>query len=229
MSKIKDAMTPGTDLAANKTAIDFLSAAAEKEAAFDRLLKFNKGVYESGGEEVPLDSQFLAHIATRVKCWIKFVDGAIADKKVYHVARGEEPPEREELDARDETTWPKDKNGKRLDPWVLQNQFPLEDLDSGEILIFVTPSVGGSIAVGDLTKAYVTHVKNGHVGQPIVSLQTKMMPTSDYGDIPRPAFRIVRWDDAATDVPVVAETSVAPKKVHSKAEVDDDMADEIPF
>ena len=184
MSKVKDAMTPGTDLAPKKTAIDFLSAAAEKEAAFDRLLKFKQGVYESGGEEVPLDSQFLAHIATRVKCWIKFVDGAIADKKVYHVARGEEPPEREELDDLDKATWPRDKNGRPLDPWVLQDQFPLEDLNSGEILIFTTSSVGGSIAIGDLTKAYVTHVKNGHVGQPIVKLQTKMMPTSDYGDSP---------------------------------------------
>ena len=69
-------------------------------------------------------------------------------------------------------------------------------------------------------------MKGGRNGQPIVQLQTVMMPTKDYGPVPRPAFKVSRWDDGAVGTP--AETSVAPK-LHSKDEIDEQMNDGILF
>ena len=120
MSKIKDAMSPGTDLALNKTEIDFLLAAAEKAASFEKILKFKKGTYEINDEEVPLGTEYLAHTTAWSRSWVKFLDGNLVEKKVYSVAKNEEPPERDELDALDQNEWPKDKNGKPLDPWVIK-------------------------------------------------------------------------------------------------------------
>ena len=176
----------------------------------------------------PSTRSICAHVTRGTTSWVKFEAGQRPDKKVYSVARKEKPLARKDLDELDQTAWPKDRNGRPLDPWVFQNLLPMEDLETGEVVVFTSQSVGGRIAIAELAKRYGTHVKNGHTGQPIIQLQTVDMPTRDYGDVPRPAFRIDRWDDASPDTPV-AETSVAPKKVHTKAEVDDDMADEIPF
>ena len=226
MSKIKEAMTTVTDLALSKTETDCLLAAAQKAAGFEKILKFRKGDFLIGDEIVPSGTQYLAHTSAWSRCWIKFADGNVAEKRVYSVAKDEKVPERHGLDANDQTQWPKGKDGKFIDPWLFQQLLPLEDLTTGEIVIFTTPSIGGEIAIADLVHR---HLKSGHVGQPIVELRTVMMPTRSYGDVPRPAFYVVGWDGAATGAPFVTETSVTPKKVHSKAEVDDDMADEIPF
>lgn len=230
MSRIENETKPSTEVAlTTNTMVDNLLKAAEAAAGFEKILKFKKGAYEINEETIPLGTQYLAHVTAWAMSWVKFANGALVNKKVYSVARDEKPASRNDLDDLDESEWPKDRNGRPLDPWVFQNLLPMEDLETGEVCIFTTSSVGGKIAIGDLAKRYGTHVKNGHTGQPIVQLQTVDMPTRDYGDVARPAFRIDRWDDASPDVPVAEATSVAPKKVHTKAEVDDDMADEIPF
>jgi hypothetical protein len=47
---------------------------AAKEDTFERMLKFNKGDFFVGDDQVPLGTEYLAHCNAWTKCWIKFVD-----------------------------------------------------------------------------------------------------------------------------------------------------------
>jgi hypothetical protein len=223
----------------NKTEAENILGAAQEDAAFDKILKFRKGNYQIGDDPVPLGTEYLAHAAAWTKGWIKFVEGKSADRKLYRVARGERPPQREELDERDENTWPTGPDGRPSDPWVYQYLLPLENLTTGEVVVFATPSIGGRQAVSNLCKEYAKRKLKGQTGQPIVALAAAEMPTKNFGKVPRPAFEIVGWDDTNTDADssvIVADASVAaaiPVQPTMRAEKAtakrDDMDDEIPF
>ena len=114
---------PTTNLPAKKE-VDLIAAAAQEDAGFEKLLKFKKGVYESDGSEVPLESEFIAHCVGWTKCWIKFIDSKVVDRKMYRVADGRRAPDREELDDTDPSKWGKGPDGKPSDPWVYQYLLP---------------------------------------------------------------------------------------------------------
>ena len=199
-----------------------IETAAREEGGFEKILKFNKGDYLIGEEEVALGTEYIAHTRLWTKCWIKFVDGEVAQRKVYSVARGETPPERDELDDLDETNWSKGLDDKPADPWVFQNLLPLENPSSGEVVIFVSPSVGGKIAVAELCKAYAMRAKRiENCGQPIIKLATITFPSKKFNTkVPRPLFEIIAWDEPSPD----GDIEMVPP-ASSKAEPDD----EIPF
>lgn len=170
---------------------DNILGAAQEEAGFEKLLKFKKGEYLTGDEVVSLGTKYIAHVVGWTKCWVKFVDGEVADRKTYRVAYGERPPEREDLDDLNRDKWPEGLDGNPADPWVYQYLLPLEHLPSGEIVIFVTSSAGGRRAVADLCSTYAKRVgKNANCGQPIIKLAKVDMPTKKYGKVPRPHFEI---------------------------------------
>ena len=79
------------------TEVENILGAAQEDAGFEKLLKFKKGEYFIGEELVPLGTEFIAHAIGWTKCWIKFVDDEVVERKVYRVALGERPPEREDL------------------------------------------------------------------------------------------------------------------------------------
>jgi hypothetical protein len=132
------------------TEAENILGAAQEDAGFEKLLKFKKGEYLVGDEVVPLGTKYIAHVVGWTKCWVKFVDGEVADRKTYRVAYGERPPEREDLDDLDRDKWPEGLDGSPADPWLYQFLLPLEDLASGEIAIFATSSAGGRRALADL-------------------------------------------------------------------------------
>jgi hypothetical protein len=194
--------------------------AAQEDAGFEKLLKFKKGEYLTGDEVVSLGTKYIAHAVGWTKCWVKFVDGEVVDRKTFRVAYGERPPERDDLDDLDRDKWPEGLDGNPADPWVYQYLLPLEHLASGEIVIFVTSSAGGRRAVADLCSTYAKRVgKNANCGQPIIKLAKVDMPTKKFGKVPRPHFEIVGWDEPAGDV------NETPPAVTSEREFED----EIPF
>ena len=79
--------------------------AAQEDVGFDKILKFKKGDYFIGEQKVPLLTKYIAHPEAWTKCWTKFEDNKVVDRRLYRVARGEKPPEREDLDEQDESTW----------------------------------------------------------------------------------------------------------------------------
>jgi hypothetical protein len=214
-----NAITSNGDAAAN------ILNAAKEDAAFDKILKFRKGDYFVSEDPVPLGSEYLAHAASWVKAWIKFADGKVVDRKLYRVALGERPPQREELDSLDENEWPIGRDGKRIDPWVFQYLLPLENMTSGDVVVFVTGSIGGRQAVSDLCKAYANRKLSGKDGQPVIQLAVGEMPTKNFGKVPRPLLEIVAWDNAESAFPEASLAAAIPVQPRTKKAADD----EIPF
>jgi hypothetical protein len=202
---------------------------AERDAGFQKMLKFKKGEYWCDGVEVDLGTKLVAHCVGWTKTWVHFVDQKVVDRKVYRVARRERAPERDQLPDNDQSKWPIGINKQPADPWVYQYLLPMEDPATGEVRIFVGSSFGGRRAVADLCTAYSRRAEKlkaaGKVcGQPIIALQMLMMPTKNFGDVPRPHFEIVGWDDEA------ATSEREPIRTVSEAAIKkQEFDDEIPF
>jgi hypothetical protein len=112
------------------------------------LLKFdgNKQKYFIGEDEVALTHEYIAHCDQYARGWTKFVNKVPVDMKILKVAEGK-PPIRNELDERELADTDND-------PWVFQRYLPLEDVETGEIVVFVSKSIGGKIALGELLDTY---------------------------------------------------------------------------
>jgi hypothetical protein len=206
--------------------------AAAREDASEPFLKFKKGQYFVREDEVAIGSEFLAHTKSWLKCWIKFIDGQKVDQKVYRVFKGEKPPERDELCDLDQSEWPT-RDGKPEDPWSYQYYMPVENLETGDVLIFVTSSWGGRKAVAELCTTYAKRLKSGGDGQPIIKLAATEMPTKNHGKVAAPKFVIVAYDDAEREVDtgemvstIKAQPEAPAKKIAATA---DDMDDAIPY
>jgi hypothetical protein len=204
--------------AVGSTEIENILGAAQEDAGFEKLLKFRKGQYFIGEELVPLGTEYIAHAKAWVKCWIKFVDGKVVERKVYRVALGERPPEREDLGDLEKDNWPEGIDGNPADPWALQYIVPFENIASGDVVVFVTPSKGGRRAVADLCAAYAKRTtKSASFGQPIVKLDVTDMPSKKYAKVPRPQFTVIGWDEASKDVDIM------PPAGTSEGEFDDSI------
>jgi hypothetical protein len=147
----------------------------------------------------------------------------VVERHVYRIAKGERAPDREQWGHTDPANWPPGLDGKPADPWVLQYLLPLEmvNSDSGEVRIFVGSSFGARRAVADLCQSYgrrAARVQN--CGQPIIKLDKTLMPTKNFGDVPRPYFDIIGWDEPNRE-PV---RQIADDKLKRG-----DFDDEIPF
>lgn len=206
----------------NSNETDNILNAAQDDAGLGKILKFKKGNYLIGDDEISLGTKFIVHTNAWLKMWLKFVDHKVADRKAYRVALGEKPPAREELDDLDKSLWSDGIDGEPADPWTQQYMIPFENISSGEIVIFTTSSVGGRRAVSDLCLAYARRAKKGCRGHPIVTLAARPMP-SKYGKVPAPVFKIISWDDAADNAAV--GTLEEPPPVTSE----NDFDDEIPY
>ena len=207
-------------LTTHDTEIENIHAAAQQDAGFEKILKFKKGEYFIGEELVPLSTEYLAHTTAWTKSWIKFVNGEVAERKLFRVALGEKPPVREDLDDRDENNWPEGLDGNPTDPWVLQYLLPLEKTSDGEVVIFVTSSVGGCRAVADLCNAYAKRTKKTGCGLPIIKLAKTDMPTKKYGKVLRPLFEIAGWE---------RQEATCGMEVIPPATSEDEFRNEIPY
>ena len=194
-------------LTTHGTELENIATAAQEDAGFEKILKFKKGEYFVGEEEILLGSEYLAHVVGWTKCWIKFVDGEVAERKIYPVAKGARPPDREDLDDLDESKWEEGLDGKPADPWVYQYLLPLENRSNGELVIFVTSSFGGRRAVADLCQLYTRRMQKMGPGQPIIKLAKADMPTKKFGKVPRPLFEVIGWDNNPVESSPPAETS----------------------
>jgi hypothetical protein len=198
-------------------------------AGHEQLLKFVKGRYKIGDDEVPLGTQYAVHANSLVFAWIKFANGEVADRRMGKAADGYKPPQREELGDTDESQWESD-DGEPRDPWMFQHLLPFENLESGEVVIFATGSIGGKIATEKLVKAYAYRVKRKQSrALPIVSLSEKDMPTKKYGNVPRPHFEIEGWEDVPDGSPRPVNGGPKTLDGDAKESIAAELNDEIPW
>jgi hypothetical protein len=206
------------DLTTNREAENIVSE-AQGDTGFQKMLKFKKGDYWCDGEEVPHGTVYLAHCKAWTKTWVHFEDKKVVERKIYRVAQGQKAPERDQLPDNDQSTWPMGPSGKPQDPWVLQYLLPLESQETGEVQIFVAQSFGGRRAVADICTQWGRRAaKNPKSGQPIIKLAKAAMPTKNWGDVPRPDFQVLGWDDTSLEHKEVDVTTIK-----------EDLNDDIPF
>jgi hypothetical protein len=176
---------------------DEADALLEATQGHEKLLKFVKGKYKVGEDEVPLGTQYVVHANQLTYCWIKFRDKKVMERRHGKAIEKWIPPKRDELDDSDPAKWEMGLDGKPKDPWCFQHLLPFEHLESGEVVIFVTPSTGGKIATEELVREYARRIKRkGARALPIVKLASKEMPTNAFGKVPRPYFEVDGWEDA---------------------------------
>jgi hypothetical protein len=178
-----------------------------------KLLKFTKGKYFVGDDEVSIGREMIAHVTAVARGWVKFADGKMVAQHVGKVADGFVVPKREDLGDTDNGKWERDPGGLLRDPWSFQWYLPLEDAETGEVVVFVTASHGGRSAVGSLCRIVGRNVRKG---TPIIRLNVSSYRHKTYGRIETPDFPIVGWAGVpATEV-------IAPGAAK-------ELDDEIPF
>jgi hypothetical protein len=214
----------------NGGALAHFAAIATKSQEL-RLLKFVKGKYQTGDDEVPLGRQFIAHMDQLAHGWSKFLDGKVVEQRVGLIADGFRASEREELGDMDQSEWERDTAGKPRDPWVCQYYLALEDAETGELLTFVTGTAGGNSAIGRLCGQFSRNAKNG---LPVIRLAASSYRHKHYGRVEVPDFPVIGWtgsalaQEAVSDFPVIPGAAPAHEPVPVLAGADE-MDDAIPF
>lgn len=210
----------------NNREAENIAREAQTDAGFQKMLKFKKGDYVCDGEEVEIGTVYLAHCKAWTKTWVKFVDKKVTERKVYRISLGERAPERDQLPDNDPAAWSIGPDKKPQDPWALQYLLPFENQETGDVQIFVAQSFGGRRAVADLCTAWAKRAgRHPHGGQPIIKLEVTTFPTKNWGDVKRPIFEVIGWDDRVGQPGGTAEV----KTVDVQKIKQDEMDDEIPF
>jgi hypothetical protein len=155
------------------------------------ILKHVKGCFSIDDNNVPLGTEYIAHVTKWARGWTKFVDGVPSDQRLGLVVDGFKIPDRAELGDLDVSEWDVGPDGRPRDPWVRQSYLPLENRKTGEIITFVSGSKGGATAIADL--AALTARNNG---EPIVRLSSGAYRHKVYGRIAVPEFTVIGWSGA---------------------------------
>jgi hypothetical protein len=151
--------------------------------------------------------------------WIKFMGkGNQPTRHMGPVFEGFVPPDRESLGDLDEAEWEEGLSGRAVDPWQFQVLLPLQDTQSGELLIFGTSSITGRRACDNLISLCGRMQRSEPDFYPVVRLDVSGFQHRDerVGWVKTPAF--TRVGKAPKSDVSAAITSAA-----------DDMSDEIPF
>jgi hypothetical protein len=187
----------------------------EGGANFGKLLKFIKGQYFIGEEEVEIGTEYAALMFEERRGWVKFENGKPVDYRIGLVREGFVMPTRSSLGDNDPAYWPTNKRGEPQDFWVKQSYLPILDIESGEVLCFVSGSVGGESALRELMDRYRSKALTSEV--PIISLQSDSYPHDIYGRVFIPIFKIEGWHDLGTVPPPPVKMTIAQLSVRPAA------------
>jgi hypothetical protein len=153
------------------------------------MLKFNGADLSAPwkrSDAAPLADRYLA--VQFVHLYQKWQNGRVVEEIGAHPL-----PDLDDLNAAtDKNTWEEGMNGPRP-PW--QNGFfvTLVERASMDVITFVSGTVGGAQAYGDLKRAVeIKHRVDGPSWIPVVSLAVRTMPTR-FGPRPAPRLAIVDW------------------------------------
>ena len=145
-----------------------------------------KGEWFKSGEKVPSGKEFISFPMDAMRGLCRWEDDRVVEQRIGRIA-DKFGLKREDL--------PEDED------WKPQIALPLEDPDTGEVVMFVSCSVGGKIAVEKLIQTTARAVKKG-TGDltPLIRLSTGTFPSPDFGTIIRPAFEIVPRQSLKTEM-----------------------------
>ena len=187
----------------------------QKVSAFGgaRLLKFVSGSFVTReGEIIDSNREFI--LLGLVKVVQKFVGKKLVETIV--VPTREKFPDVDKMnEAAPREEWGTDLNGKSVGPYVRVLVLKLLDAATMDRYAFVTSSMGGKVAFGDISDKVklVRRLKGAHVTVAVTCEAIKMKSSYNPHGVPRPHFRIVRYvalGDGAPLPPALAPKTLPP-------------------
>jgi hypothetical protein len=181
--------------------------------------RFKDGKYFAFSDEFPTEGRTFA-VIDKADGWLKLAEGIPPEYLMRQP--GQVRPPRPHVDEKD---WPLGFDGKPTHPWVLCRYMYLLDTNTGEVSTFCSSTIGGKVALDELSdQVKVTRsIQPGAI--PVISLESKMMPTKFGGDKPRPFFKIAGYklrDNLGSQSLLTDETKPAAKSV----DFDDELPEE---
>jgi hypothetical protein len=165
-----------------------------------------------------------AFVVTRVvTAWVHWHKSKPVEHKITHT--GQLHPYREDFGELDKAAWEIGIGDVPSDPWKDTRYVQMVDLRSGKTYTFVTDTIGGRQAVGELKDACTTVRQVQPHAVPVVQLATSSMPTRFGGPRPRPDFKIIDWRGGT---PSAAPTQ-AQQQIEQQAAEADELDDVIPY
>jgi hypothetical protein len=161
-----------------------------------------------------------------ITAWVHWKAGRPVEHKITQ--SGQTHPWRDDLGDDDRTDWELGIGGLPSDPWRDTRYVYLINLRSGKTYTFVTDTVGGRQAVGELKDAIVTVRQAQPNALPVVQLATTTMKTR-YGVKPRPDFKIVDWRGGTPATPAQAQQQIEQQAGAKEDAPFDNAIDEIPW
>jgi hypothetical protein len=157
------------------------------------LLKFKKDEhFILGADKVAEGTEFIAYPQEVREGWSKFEDKKLVDEKTGKPVLGFVLPEREQLGDLDQKKWSKNAAGQLTDPWIRQAFLPLENVATGQLVVFVSSSHGGMSAIATLCGSAA---RNVHRGNPRIRLRVGSYKHPKFGRVQVPEFTVIGWED----------------------------------
>jgi hypothetical protein len=191
-------------------------------AIVGRMIKFSKeGKFVTPDDDEPItdDVDFIVLADQTLVGWIKFNgEGQPPDRRMGLLFDGFQMPDRSTLGDTDTAKWELGLDGHPQDPWQHHQYLVLQRGDTGELFTFVTSSVTGRRAIGNLLRHYTRLQKTHPDMLPVVKLKVGGFNHRDDR---------VGW----LNVPVLAVVGRAPKDSTAKPNTSPaaDLDDNVPF
>jgi hypothetical protein len=171
-----------------------------------RILKFNGGLFVTReGEVVPPERELL--VLGLLKVVQKFVKNKLID--TIPIPPREPFPDLDEMNAnapREE--WGVDLNGKPAGPFTRLLVLKLLDARTMDRYAFISQSIGGGIAIGDITDKIkiMRRIRGANVTAVVNCRSATMKSSYNPRGVPRPDFAVNRWIALAAPPEAVAAT-----------------------
>jgi hypothetical protein len=167
-------------------------AASEGGSQFGKLIKFSKGRWFQGDNEIAAGTEFLALMRDTALGDVRWEGGKPVETRLGFLRDHAKFAQRASLGYLDKSQWETDNRGDPRDPWQQQRFLPLLGLETDELYCWAFSSRGARSAFSDLCRAYSPFRKTNKL--PIVSLQAGHYKHDDYGRVDTPELRVERWD-----------------------------------
>jgi hypothetical protein len=149
--------------------------------------RFKDGEYLAFSDEFPTEGRTFA-VIDKADGWQKLAEGIPPEYLMRQP--GQVRPPRPHVD---EADWPTGFDGKPSHPWVLTRFLYLLDTATGEVSTFYSGTVGGRVAFDELSDQVKVTRSAQPDAIPVITLESKDMPTKFGGVKPRPYFKIAGY------------------------------------
>ena len=147
-------------------------------ASSNPLLRFKKGEFFIGDDEVEVGHEYIAYPFDAMRGFVQWKDDTVVEQRLGRI-RDAFILEREDLPENED--------------WKPQYVLPLEDPETGEFVAFVSGSFGGKKAIHNLINTTARTVKAGRSeATPLIRLAVGSFTSKEYGKIACPSFEIVK-------------------------------------